>query len=274
MTKQVRSWLLAGLVLTAVLVGVGRAYRRPSALPAATPTPTPQRGSAAQPTRSAAAGAASGLTGLAAARAKARSKTPAAGPRLRGATVAPAPAGAAGKEVPKDPQIKALDDLLDNNDNAAALAQARKMTSSSDVAVRAAAVDALRWLGGKEAANALGDMLNDADPDIAAAATDGLLSVLGELDDPALAAALLEKAIPKAAQGGTAEALFISLSGLPEKTSVPVLLDLLESHVPRVSALAKEYLEFVSGGQEITTRAQGEAWLREHEKAGTDAENN
>jgi HEAT repeat protein len=177
-------------------------------------------------------------------------------------------------DVPRDPQVKILDDLLDGDDSAATLAQAQKMTSSPKAAVRSAALDALRWLGGREAAQQLVGMLNDADADLAAAAADGLLSVLGELDDPALTAAALEQAIPKAVDGDSAEALFLSLSGLPENLSVPVLLNLLESKVTRVSALAKEYLEFVTGGQEITTRSQGEAWLRENEKQQADTEKN
>lgn len=177
-----------------------------------------------------------------------------------------------GEITPKNSQIALLESLLDENDNDAVLAQALKMTRSPDAAVRAAALEALRWVGGNEAAEALADLVNDADAEVSREATSGLVSVLDELDDPKLAAGLLEQAARKSPQGGDAEALFLKLSGLPEETSVPALLNLLEAEASHVSALAKEYLEFVTGGEEISTRAQGEAWLKEHARDDSSSE--
>lgn len=266
MTKQGRSWLAAGVLLAVVLLGLSTAYRcrrAPPPAPTMAPEQPPPVGIASPMAPRAAGGS---HAPLAVAKPKGQRQAP-----TSPVQVAPLRAStkmavkAPGPDVAKDPQIRILDDLLDGDDNAATLAQARRMAASPKAAVRSAALDALRWLGGHDAASELAGMLSDADPDIAAAAAGGLLSVLDELDDPALTAATLEQAIPKAAQDGAVESLFLSLSGLPEATSVPVLLNLLESKVAHVSALAKEYLEFVTGGQEITNRAQGEAWLRENE---------
>lgn len=167
-------------------------------------------------------------------------------------------------EVVEHPEVTRLQTLLDENDAPAILAQARRLIRSTETPLRSAAVNALRWIATRDAARELAGLTGDADADVADEAGDALMAVLDEVDDEALSASLLEQAIRSAAAPETADALCLRLSGLDEAQSIPVLVNLLESGNERNVALGKEYLEFVTGGEEISSRAEAEAWLREH----------
>jgi hypothetical protein len=271
MRQQGTWWIVGAAVLAAVVIGLSARQRRQASSPdgqtpgepgAGVQRPAPVPGEA-------------GLATATGAGATAVDAAPGASPRdgvpPRGTdTAKAAPEGGAKSARPKavqNPDIALLNDLLDGDNRAGTLAQARKMIASRNAEVRTAALEALRWLGGRDVVNDLAAMLGDADPEIAEDAADSLVKVLDEVDDPALSAAMLEQAIKRVPPDATAEGLFLSLSGLPEEVSVPALLNLLESRSAALSALAREYLEFVTGGQEISNRAQGEAWLRARAKA-------
>lgn len=262
MTKHGRSWLVAGAVVAFVALALITALHRYQAEIPSEPVLTPTR--PAPPALPGTGGAS--VNG------------PAAASRPSGAAVTPKDVLANGEtqraEPVQDPQVRRLSELLDGEDNAATLAQAQEMIVSPDATVRAAALDALRWVGDKEAALALAGMVNDPNPDLAEQAADGLRHVLKSLDEPTLSATILEQAILKAPPGDGVAAMFLTISGLPESASVPVLLNLLETKVPHVSALASEYLAFVTGSDEITDRSQAEAWLREQLRNEAEAEKN
>jgi HEAT repeat protein len=211
-----------------------------------------------------------------------------------------------------DLQILQLQALLDDGGN-------RKKTISMAVAMtngtvpqQLAAVEAFRWLGGREAVKALIKLRNEAYPEVAEEAGRVLGHLLAtglyagnlseartvrdsdlegeqdaadgteesaetdeddkeeeeEADDTpeinVFDAALWEQAIREAPTEADREELLILLSAYPGTKSVPVLLNLLESENSELREHALEYLEFVTYGEEITTRQQGEDWLAKH----------
>ncbi|NLF19595.1 MAG: hypothetical protein GX595_20385 [Lentisphaerae bacterium] len=166
--------------------------------------------------------------------------------------------------VAEHPEVTRLQELLDENDAPAILAQARRLVRSTEAPLRSAAVNALRWIATRDAARELAALTGDADAEVADEAGDALMAVLDEVDDEALSATLLEQAIRSAAAPESGDAFCLRLAGLDEGQSIPVLVNLLESGNERLVALGKEYLEFVTGGEEISSRAEAEAWLREH----------
>ncbi len=69
---------------------------------------------------------------------------------------------------------------LDDGDFSAALAEARKLISSSNAAVRWQVYETLDWIG-IEAVYDLADMMRDADSDLAREATESFWACLGDL---------------------------------------------------------------------------------------------
>lgn len=201
------------------------------------------------------------------------------------------------QESAPDPLVQELQDLLDD-DASREQTLAKAIALSKDTVQRqAAAINALRWIGGREAAKALIRLRKEGYPEIADEAgrvlthllTEGLYSgrtpsgspddagsgdqeqdsqpetdEKEELDWPEAIpfdAAIWEQAILEAPMDADREELLILLSAFPATQSVPVLLNLLESDNQQIREHALEYLEFVTYGEKITTRQEGEDWL-------------
>lgn len=199
------------------------------------------------------------------------------------------------RESLPDPLVEKLQALLDDDANREkTLRQAVAMTYGTEVQQRAA-IDAFRWLGGREAKKALIRLRKEAYPATAEEAGRVLTHLLTEglyigreqkpLDDTKeeteveeskvpeeteqtnfaeienFDAAIWEEAILEAPQDMDREELLILMSAFPGTKSVPVLLNLLESENTEIREHALEYLEFVTYGEKITNRQQGEDWL-------------
>lgn len=74
-------------------------------------------------------------------------------------------------------------------------------------------------------------------------------------------AAIWEQAILEAPDENDRVELLILMSAFPGTDSIPVLLNLLESSDLQIREHALDYLEFVTYGEKITTRQEGEDWL-------------
>ncbi len=228
-----------------------------------------------------------------------------------GGTGLSAQASGTGENMPTvqvpDLKILQLQALLDDDSNRKkTLTMAVAMTNGT-VPQQLAAIEAFRWLGGRDAIKSLIGLRNEAYPEVAEQAgqvlahllatglyaenlsevltvrdpdpdnvpedTEGAEETSGTDDEeeetelPLVAvfdAELWEKAIREAPSELDRDELLILLSAYPGTKSVPVLLNMLESETPELREHALEYLEFVTYGEKITTRQQGEDWLATH----------
>lgn len=193
--------------------------------------------------------------------------------------------------TPDELSVQELQDLLDDdNKHQEALAKALAMTKGS-IREQIAAIDAFRWLGGRKAMEALIQLRNEAYALVADEAGNVLNHLLSESiykggirrddipddgivlldeglyddelkdDDQRPDAALWLDAIQQAPDDNAREALLIILSAYPVDQSVPILLQLFDSPDATVRDSAQEYLQSITGGEEILTREEGEEWL-------------
>lgn len=202
--------------------------------------------------------------------------------------------------TPDELSVQELQDLLDDDSkHQDALAKALAMANGS-IREQVAAIDAFRWLGGRKAMRALIQLRNQAYGPLADEAGNVLNHLLSEglyndgirrddmpddgivlLDeglyddelndnDQRPDSALWLEAIQQAPDDNARDALLIILSAYPIDQSVPIMLQLLDSPDASVRDSAQEYLQSITGGEEILTREQGEEWLAKNTAGATE----
>ena len=171
---------------------------------------------------------------------------------------------------PEDQKVLTqLQDLLDDADrHQEAKALAMTMATSGSDLQQLAAVNALRWIGGRDAKKTLVKVMGKAGEEVSGEALRALThlfnqDLVAEHPDP-FDPALWKEAIQNAFDSAERESLFVLMGAHPARDTVPLLLDLQESRDNDLAELATEYLEANTGGTEIQNRQQGEEWLAEH----------
>jgi HEAT repeat protein len=198
--------------------------------------------------------------------------------------------------------VQKLQDLLDDESTHAEALEKALVLAEASIRERVAAIDALRWLGGRRAMYALLKLRNESYSAIADEAghalnhlltenlytggikrddfpDDGLVILDEGLYDDELSdeeqkpdQALWLQAIESADDENTRDALLIVLAAHPVEEAVPILLQLLDSANPEVREAVKEHLQSITGGEEIITRQQGEEWLAKNISNTDDAD--
>ena len=188
--------------------------------------------------------------------------------------------------------LEKLQELLDDgNKHAEALIKALSMVDGS-VSEQLAAIDAFRWLGGRNAIRALIQLRNHAYAPVANEAGNVLAHLLTEglyqsnsnhdniADDGEVIldegiyneaelnegetspdTALWIQAIEEAPSGDARSELLVILAAYPVDQAVPILLAMFDNPNENIRDEVRDHLQSIMGGEEILTREQGEEWL-------------
>lgn len=167
-------------------------------------------------------------------------------------------------EKADEAKILELQTLLDEEETEGrALNFALGMLNNSD-AQRFAAMDALSWIGGREAKAALVKQLKTGSNQVAVRASEVLRDLFAkELNEEhdEFDGDIILAAINATADESEREAYFVLLTAHVPEDCVPVLMELLDSSNKNIQELAIEYMTSVASGEDITTREQAAQWL-------------
>ncbi len=162
-------------------------------------------------------------------------------------------------------EINKLQELLDDEEkHDEALEQALKMVKAGDADQVLAALDAFRWLGGRESKKALVELIGQGG-DLASRATEILQSIFQadaidddrDFDTDVWIDAF--NALPDEAER---EAFLILLTLNPTEICAPVLIKLWQdSQDNDVKDMLKEYFESIAEGEEILNANEAQKWL-------------
>ena len=174
-------------------------------------------------------------------------------------------------------EINKLQALLDDEEtHPEACAQAVKMAKNGDEDQILAALDAFRWLGGKESKVALVELMKRGD-DIAFRATETLQSIFQTDaidDDRNFDTDVWLDAFNVLTDDAEREAFLILLTSNPPEVSAPTLIKLWqESQDDSIKEMVREYFEGIAEGVEILDSAAAQKWLDEY-KVKKEKENN
>ncbi|MBP5640141.1 MAG: hypothetical protein J6X55_11725 [Victivallales bacterium] len=170
-------------------------------------------------------------------------------------------------QPPSEKVLRVRQLLDDENAHQEALKLAIELSTGNEEE-RTAALEVFQWVGGKESINALIPMLKkgtesakNADltlkhliqqnmfEDSTLVDTDTWMEIINSLDS--------NEAIDE---------YLTLLTSFDVKEAVPVLLRLFDSENPTRQKQAKEYMEFVSGGETFTSKEQATAWFEAYQK--------
>ena len=165
-------------------------------------------------------------------------------------------------------EIDKLQDLLDDEDKRdEACAQAVKMAKEGDEDQILAALDAFRWLGGRDSKVALVELMK-RDDDLASRATEALQSIFQADtidDDRNFDTDVWLDAFSALTDDAEREAFLILLTSNPPEVSAPTLIKLWQdAKDDSTKDLAREYFESLAGGIEILNVDAAQKWLEEY----------
>ncbi len=185
-------------------------------------------------------------------------------------TIAAQPAN----ELEREQRIVRLREMLDHEeDHKDALKLAIELSKGTEEE-RTAALDVFRWVGGPESVKALIPMLK-SNTDSAKAADMTLRDLIQQnmFEDSSLLNVDTWMDIINAQDSNDTIGEYLTLlTSFDVKEAVPVLLKLFDSENPSRTKLACEYMEFVAGGETITTKDQAEAWYQNYLKEQSEQE--
>jgi hypothetical protein len=169
--------------------------------------------------------------------------------------------------------LKEMQELLDDNDDDGAFELAVTFSKSPSRELRSKALDAFRWVGGKQSVKACREMLSDDDAEISKEAMEAFRQSLESIDEEEGFSELypmIKDVMMECKDENDLEALFLLLSNLHVRDSLNLYMDLQERGVKEnredIVDLTKEYIEFVTNGTEgIDSRTAMEKWLKQHE---------
>lgn len=189
------------------------------------------------------------------------------------------------REELKDSECVRLNELLNEGDNDAILAQAKFLAVSEDPVRRHAVIGALGWLGTPEAVDVLSELQNDEEEDIA---VDSFFSIehffdkmLAEiLVDPATGELVCDRdvteyydtctqAIKNAESLDNSDILMTKVIALDPKIALPILLDVLENGSSGQKEMALKMLDVATHGAGVTNREEAMVWLLEDQEIYT-----
>ena len=162
-------------------------------------------------------------------------------------------------------EINKLQELLDDDEkHEAALEQALKMVKAGDADQILAALDAFRWLGGRESKIALVELISQGG-DLASRATEILQSIFQADaidDDRDFDTDVWIDAFNVLPDDAEREAFLILLTLNPTEICAPVLIKLWQdSQDNDVKDMLKEYFESIAEGEEILNVNEAQKWL-------------
>ena len=176
------------------------------------------------------------------------------------------------KSQEREQKIARLREMLDNEDGQKDALKLAIELSKGNEEERIAALDVFRWVGGPESVKALIPMLKSK-MDSAEQADMTLRDLIQQnmFEDSKLIDEDTWLEIINAQTSDEAIGEYLTLlTSFDVKEAVPVLLKLFDTENPSRTKLACEYMEFVAGGETITSKEQAEAWfqkyLKEHQE--------
>lgn len=169
-----------------------------------------------------------------------------------------------------DLAIERMQEILDTNDDEMTLEYASKMAKSTKISHRMKALEALRWVGGKNVVKICAGMLNDDNADVASEAMDVLKFSLDGVDDAEELLPLLNSIILNSENEEDRIGLCMAISNFPPEQSLPFFVSLLQQAKTKndseLITIARDYIENVTNGtEEIETSEQATAWLKKHQ---------
>ena len=159
-------------------------------------------------------------------------------------------------------EAEKMEERLEEDDFAAALAIGRKLMRSKDPAVRSQVVTAFGWIGIK-ALPELSTMLADESKEIAAEAFQKWKESVDEVADEAMKSQLLVVGMQALSGEDELESCVMEFDNLPEDLAVRGLVTVIQSQNPIASEVAKDHYDFVTG-EEYSTPAAAETWIEKN----------
>ena len=159
-------------------------------------------------------------------------------------------------------EAEKMEERLEEDDFAAALAIGRKLMRSKDPAVRSQVVTAFGWIGIK-ALPELSTMLADESKEIAADAFQQWKEAVDDVSDEAMKSQLLVVGMQALSGEDELESCVMEFDNLPEDLAVRGLVTVIQSQNPIASEVAKDHYDFVTG-EEYSTPAAAEKWISEN----------
>ena len=162
-------------------------------------------------------------------------------------------------------EISKLQELLDDEDkHEEALKQALKMSREGDADQILSALDAFRWLGGREAKIALVELIKNGG-DISSRAIETLQSIFQTDvvdDDRDFDVDIWLDAFNALPDDAEREAFLILLTSNPPDISAPALIQLWQAtHDNDIKDMLKEYFEGIAEGEEILNVEDARKWF-------------
>ena len=157
---------------------------------------------------------------------------------------------------------EAVQTALDDENLTGLRDQIAAVRASTNAAVRQAAVEALGWFGTKAMSDIVA-FIEDPDEDVRDAARTCWEQVIVEVDEEPVQAAIVEETLLGTRDADFAETLASHYNGMDEKRAVESILKVISGGTKTAAKAARESYEFITG-EEYTTPAAAQAWLREN----------
>jgi len=160
--------------------------------------------------------------------------------------------------------IEQLDDAVEKEDFAAALAIVNEHKKSTNAALRLRCVESIGWFGGKSA-KVLESFLADPDADVRSEAQDQWDSAVNDIDDEHERGILVESAMELVRDRDVMDTVATQLNDLPPSLSIDIIVHLIKGSNSVARAAAKEAYEFVTGDNWKGAKA-AQKWLEENQE--------
>jgi len=161
-----------------------------------------------------------------------------------------------------------LNSLVGIGDHERLLLEARRLAQHPNREVRLASLEAMDWIG-TDAVVDLAFFFDDSDDGIRASATEVLLDMVDDQEDPLLKIKLLEIPLSSLYADVRMEALD-ALAFLPEQLSFPLMASMLGDADPQLRNSVKDHLRFISS-EWFENEGQAMSWYGLHKDELEDA---
>ena len=181
--------------------------------------------------------------------------------------VAPPEAPCAPSESPvkaDERVIEQLEEAVEKEDFATALAIVNAHRRSANAALRLRCVESIGWFGGKSA-KVLESFLVDPDADVRSEAQDQWDSAVNDIEDEHEVGVLVESAMKLVRDRDVMDAVATHLNDLPPSLSIDIIVHMIEGSNRVARVAAKEAYEFVTG-DDWKSVAAAQKWLEENQK--------
>lgn len=149
---------------------------------------------------------------------------------------------------------------LDSGDKDMAMAIARELMDSDDIAVRESSLRTFEWLG-VDAMPELAEMAMDDDAQIAAEAMKKFIETIEEVPEEVERAELIKQMIPTLTTTEEVDSLLMELTRMETKTAIQTVVDVIENGTQLSEASAKDMYHHLTGGEDYEGIDQAEVIL-------------